>query len=150
MSVSVASLQQIVEALADQITAGVAAQDLGGEALQVWPFLVINPTPPCVDIYPADPFSDQQAYGPTRERDAWFTVRARVTPADADASQQLLLQLMDWRSDTSVAAAMLTDPTLGGLVNDLLPTGPTGVILYTPIGNEGPLVGCEWRTRVLV
>lgn len=150
MSVSVATLEQIVQALADAITDGVAARDLGGEALQVWPFLVLNPTPPCVDIYPADPFSEQQAYGPARERDAWFTVRARVAPADVDASQQLLLQLMDWRSDTSVAAAILTDPTLGGLVEDTLPTGPTGIIVYTPIGGEGYLVGCEWRTRVLV
>jgi hypothetical protein len=57
---------------------------------------------------------------------------------------------MDWRSDTSVAAAILTDPTLGGIVEDVLPTGPTGIIVYTPIGGEGYLVGCEWRTRVLV
>jgi hypothetical protein len=150
VSVSVATLEQIVQALADAITDGVAAQDLAGEALQVWPFLILNPTPPCVDIYPADPFSEQQAYGPLKERDAWFTVRARVVPADFDASQQLLLQLMDWRSDTSVAAAILTDPTLGGIVEDVLPTGPTGIIVYTPIQNEGYLVGCEWRTRVLV
>ena len=58
-TVTVASLVEIVNALADQITDQVAAQDLGGEALQVWPFLVLSPTPPCVDIYPADPFSEQ-------------------------------------------------------------------------------------------
>ena len=150
MSVAVASLQEIVEALADQITDGVAAADLGGEALQVWPLLVLNPTPPCVDVYPADPFSEQQAYGPIDQRDVWFTVRARVTPSDVDAAQQLLLQLMDPRSDTSVAAAILADRTLGGRVSDLIPTGPTGVIVYTPIGNEGYLVGCEWRTRILL
>ncbi len=150
MSVAVASLQEIVEALADQITDGVAAQDLAGEALQVWPYLLLNPTPPCVDVYPADPFSEQNSMGPLHEREFWFTVRARVTPADVDAAQQLLYQLMDPRSDTSVAAAILSDPTLGGRVGDVLPDGPTGIIVYTPIGNEGYLVGCEWRTRILL
>ena len=146
----VASLVEIVEALADQITDNVAAQDLGGEALQVWPFLVLNPTPPCVDIYPADPFSEQTEYGPTGSRDVWFTVRARVAPTDVDAAQQLLLQLMDPRSDTSVFAALISDRSLGGRVSDLLPAGPSGIIVYSPIGNEGYLVGCEWRTRVLL
>ena len=56
MTTMVASLVEIVNALADQITDHVAAADLGGEALQVWPFLILEPTPPCVDIYPADPF----------------------------------------------------------------------------------------------
>lgn len=150
MAVVVATLQEIVEALADQITDGVAAADLAGEALQVWPFLVLNPTPPSVDIYPADPFSEQIAYGPTQERDVWFTVRARVVPTDVDASQQLLLQLMDPRSDTSVFAAIISDRTLGGRVSDLLPAGPSGLIVYTPFGSEGHLVGCEWRTRILL
>lgn len=150
--VAVASLVEIVEALADQITAQVAGQDLGGEALQVWPFLVINPTPPCIDIYPADPFSEQTEYGPVSERtrDVWFTIRARVVPADVDAAQQLLLQLMDPRADTSVAAAVYADPTLGGLVSVAAPTGPTGIIVYSPLQNEGYLVGCEWRTRVML
>jgi hypothetical protein len=150
VSVQVASLVEIVEALADQINAEVAAQDLAGEALQVWPYLVLNPTPPCVDIYPADPFSEQNSYGPLDERDVWFTVRARVAPADVDASQQLLYQLMDSRADTSVMAAILADRTLGGRISDLSPAGPTGIIVYTPIQNEGYLVGCEWRTRVIL
>lgn len=150
MSVRVATLQEIVEALADQITLNVAAGHLGGEALQVWPFLVLNPTPPCIDIYPADPFSEQTEMGPVDSRDVTFTVRARVTPIDVDATQQLLLQLMDPRSDTSVLGAILADETLGGIVSDLTVTGMTGIIVYTPIGSEGYLVGCEWRTRILL
>ena len=128
-----------MEALADQITDNVAASDLGGEALQVWPFLVLNPTPPCVDVYPADPFSEQTEFGALADHsdDIWFTVRARVTPADVDASQQLLLQLMDKRSDTSVKAAILTDRTLGGRVADILVGGPTGIIVYSPVGRRG-------------
>jgi len=149
-AVAGASLVEIVNALADQITDEVASADLAGEALQVWPFLVLSPTPPCVDIYPADPFSEQLDYGPRTERDIWFTVRARVSPTDIDASQQLLLQLMDPRSSTSVFAALIADRSLGGRVSDLLPSGPTGVIVYTPVGGEGYLIGCEWRTRIIL
>jgi hypothetical protein len=148
MAVSVATLQEIVEALADQITDQVAAQDLGGEALQVWPLLVISPTPPCVDIYPADPFSDQQAYGPLTSRNFYLTVRARVKPVDVDASQQMLLQLMDPLAATSVHAAIISDETLGGLVGEVSAEGPSGVIVYSPLGSEGYLVGCEWRATV--
>ena len=100
----------------------VAAADLAGEKrFQVWPFLVLNPTPPpCIDVYPADPFSTAIAYGAVRERDVFFTVRARVVPADIDATFQLLYQLMDPRADTSVLAAIASDPTLWlGLVQDL-------------------------------
>jgi hypothetical protein len=152
MATVVASLVEIVEALADQITDNVATADLGGEALQVWPFLVLNPTPPCIDIYPADPFSTALAFGVVRERDVFFTVRARVAPADVDATFTLLYQLMDPRADTSVLAAIASDRTLGGLVQELGfpdPT-PTGIIAYSPIQNEGYLVGCEWRTRILL
>ncbi len=148
--VPVATLAEIVQALADQITDNVAAGDLGGEALQVWPYLLLNPTPPCIDIYPADPFSEQNAMGPTVARDLWFTVRLRVTPADVDMAFELLYQLIDPRVSTSVAAAILSDRTLGGLVGDVLPDGPSGTIVYTPIGNEGYLVGHEWRTRVIL
>jgi hypothetical protein len=83
-------------------------------------------------------------------RKIWFTVRARVKPVDIDASQQMLLQLMDPRADTSVAAAILADETLGGRVAYANPEGPSGVIVYTPLGNEGYLIGCEWRTRILL
>jgi hypothetical protein len=147
-TVATASLVEIVNGLADQITDQVAAQDLGGEALQVWPYLVISPTPPCVDIYPADPFSEQTDYGPLRNRDFHLTVRARVKPVDVDASQQMLLQLMDPLAATSVHAAIISDDTIGGLVQEVSAEGPTGVIVYSPIGGEGYLVGCEWRTTV--
>jgi hypothetical protein len=101
-----------------------------------------------VDIYPADPFSEQMDFGTLRSRDFLFTVRARVNPVDIDATQQLLLQLMDPLQDTSVHAAIHSDRTLGGLVDDVSAIGPTGVIVYSPVGGEGYLVGCEWRTRV--
>jgi hypothetical protein len=143
-------LLEIVQALADQITDHVASQDLGGEALQVWPAWVVSPTPPCIDIYAATPFSDQLAYGPTRQRDVRFTVRARVKPVDFDASQEQLLQLMDSRAPTSVLAAIYADRTLGGLVSDVTVTEMTGVVPYTPLANEGTLIGCEWQTRILL
>lgn len=149
MSVTVITLGDIVDGLADQITDAVTATDLGGEALQVWPLLIMNPTPPCIDIYPADPFSDQIAYGPDRNRENFFIVRARVDPVDTDSAQQLLLQLMDDQADTCVAAAVRSDRTIGGLVQDVSVQGPTGITVYSPTGSEGYLIGCEWRTRIV-
>jgi hypothetical protein len=147
MSVTVASLLDIVNAIADQITDAVTAADLGGEALQVWPLRVLEPTPPCIDIYPATPFSDQIAYGPNQNRENRFTVRARVAPTDTDSSQELLLQLMDDRADTSVAAAIRGDRTLGGLVQNISVDGPE-YGEYAPTGPGGYLIGAEWLARV--
>jgi hypothetical protein len=148
-AVEVVSLQEIVEALADQISDNVAAQDLGGEALQVWPYMVLSPTPPCVDMYPGDPFLERDAMGPQWK--VWFTVRARAKPVDFDASQQMLLQLIDPRAATSIQAAILADETLGGRVQYANPTGPSGVQPYPPLmANEGYLVGCDWRVEILL
>jgi hypothetical protein len=143
MAVTVVTLQNIVEGIADQITDALTMPEV-----QVWPFLVLHPSPPTVDIFPADPFSDQIAYGPNLNRENWFTVRARIDPVDPDGAQQLLLALMDDQADTSVAAAIRSDKTLGGLVQHVSVEGPTGFTVYSPFRDESTLIGCEWRTRV--
>ena len=55
-----ASLEEIMDALAAQLDTTLTAVI---PDLQVDGKLVPNPTPPCIDIYPGDPFFEPIAYG---------------------------------------------------------------------------------------
>jgi hypothetical protein len=139
-SLAVASLVEIVEGIA----AALEPLTMGTPDLQVWPFLNINPTPPSLDVYPGDPFGNGINDGLL-----YFTVRARVSTADAEAGQRLLLELLE--PGEGVEAALTSDQTLGGLVQTLsiTPEGVSGIRQYladTPTG--GSLLGCEWRVQV--
>ena len=116
--------------------------------LQLYPYLNINPTPPSIDIYPGDPFQQGLGFGP--DRSLFFTVRARVSTADQEGGQQLLLELLE--PDAGVEDALVADQTLGGVVSSLavVADGVSGIRQYitdTPTG--GSLLGCEWRVQVL-
>jgi hypothetical protein len=146
--VSDASLVEIMDALAGSVETFLGSAVPG---IQVEGRLVFNPTPPCIDVYPADPFQEQAAFGIT-SREALFTVRARVTTADHEAGQELLLDFMDPRGSASLVAAIASDPTLAGTVDDLTVEGPSGFIVYQDASgaNAGGLLGAEWRTRVIL
>ena len=145
-----ASLVEIVEALADALE----AVRLEIEDVQIHPYYLLNPTPPAIDIYPGDPFQQGAAFG-TSGNDCFFTVRARAATADSDAGQGLLLQLLDINGPASVEAALVSDQTLGGLVDSLAvgEAGTPGVTGYREYVEDtavnGRLLGCEWRVRVL-
>jgi hypothetical protein len=140
MPVAVSSLVEIVEGLATALE----PLTVGTPDLQVYPYLNINPTPPSIDVYPGDPFGNGINDGLI-----YFTVRARVSTADAEDGQRLLLELLE--PGSGVEAALTTDQTLGGLVQTLsiVPEGVSGIRQYladTPTG--GSLLGCEWRLQV--
>ena len=59
----------------------------------MYPFLNQNPTPPSIDIYPADPF--QTGSGFEDDTEVFFTIRARTTTADQEAGQKALLRMLD-------------------------------------------------------
>ena len=120
--------------------------------LQLYPYLNINPTPPSIDVYPGDPFQEWLGFDKTgqRERKLFFTVRARVSTADQEDGQKLLLEFLD--PNGGVEDALATDHTLGGAVSDcgVVEEGVTGIRQYvtdTPTGQS--LLGCEWRVQVL-
>lgn len=145
---SEASLIEVMDALAAQVEEALGTAVPG---IQVEGRLVFNPTPPCIDVYPADPFQEQAAFGLT-SREATFTVRARVSTADQEAGQELLLDLMDVRGTASLLAAIEGDRTLGGTVDHLTVDGPSGFIVYQDASgpSAGSLLGAEWRTRVIL
>lgn len=145
--VAVPTLGAVMGAIADQIDS-----ELGQvvEGLQVDPLLVYNPTPPCVDVYPADPFLEQTAFG-TESREPTFVVRARVSTADQQSGQALLLDLLDPRGPASMVAVLEGDPTFDGTVGTShVVDGPSGFIVYQDLGGGGALLGAEWRLRVIL
>jgi hypothetical protein len=107
-----------------------------------------NPTPPAVDVYPADPFQEPDSFGPLN-RQAIFIVRARVTDLDTDSGQTLLLELMDPDSPKSVTAALAADGSFDGTCQDSAVEGPSFWGEYADPSGE-TLLGCQWRLRTIL
>lgn len=142
------SLLNVTEELASTLEAAFAA--VTDISIQVSPRRLFNPTPPSLDIYPADPFrsTDEAGYGDVSGA-LLFTVRARVHTADTDAGQDLLLAMMDDQDALCVAQAILDEPTLNGYAQDVDVDGPTGHRMYVDPGGDGAYLGVEWTVRVI-
>jgi hypothetical protein len=118
--------------------------------LQVTSQLNDNPTPPAIDLYPAEPFQDQTDYGPLIRAALWI-VRVRVTKADQDSGQTLLLQMMDPTAAVSVTSALTSNPGFGGACQDSTVEGPLNWGTYADPGGQGnELMGCQWRLRTIL
>lgn len=145
-------LPELLDAMADTLLAVVGPAVSPEVEVQVVGRRNFNPTPPSIDIYPGDPFRDltdgtagfQEVGGALL-----LTVRARVTTVDNTAGQELLLRFMDDEDDISVAGTLMEDQTLGGLASSVSVDGNSGYISYLDPGQDGALLGCEWRVRVL-
>lgn len=142
-----------MQAMADQLneelsigTAGTASPLIND--LQITGLMNINPTPPSIDVYPADPFQEGLTFGKANN-ELSLTVRARVMTDDHDAGQKLLLSMMDPQATTSVARAITSDRTLGSKVQGLGVAGPSGFGIYLDAGGEGNYLGCTWTVRVM-
>lgn len=138
-----------MSALADQIgntLCGTASPLI--DELQATGYMNIDPTPPSIDVYPADPSQEALTFG-RQNNEFSFTVRARVTTADHEAGQKLLLSMMDPSSTTSVARAIKSDQTLGNKVSALAVAGPTGFGIFSDRHGEGSYLGCTWTVRVM-
>ncbi len=124
-----------------------AGQDLG---VQVEPRLVLNPSPPCIDIYPGDPPRDDDTAGFRDIAGALIlTVRARVDTADHVAGQDLLIAFMDDEDELNVALPLLNNYTLNGLANGVAVEPPTGFGLYPDVSGQQSWLGCQWRVMIL-
>ena len=143
-----ATLAQIMDELAVVIREAVAAvTDID---VQVDPRGFRAPSTPCIDMYPADPSDDQQyaAFGDLAGGEL-ITVRARVSTADAEAGEDLLLAFMDDEDPLSIWAALEEDPTLNGLANDVNVLNRSGYRDFPDLGGEGSFLGCLWTVVVL-
>jgi hypothetical protein len=147
-----APLADLLDELAGVILAVVGPQVTETE-VQVTGRRNFNPTPPSIDIYPADPFRDTLNSTAGFQEDAGeliLTVRARVTTVDNIAGQDLLLRFMDEEDPIGVAAVLQEDQTLNGLASTVIVDGNSGYLQYLEGGVDGgALLGCEWRVRVI-
>lgn len=137
--------------MADQIRSAMDAATAGSDLrVQVEPLRVFTPTPPTIDIFPADDFRGVEGAsmgmisGLLR-----FTVRARIDTGDVDASQEILLDMLDDENALSIAAALMDDNTLGGLADDLSIESQSGHRMFTDTTESGAYLGVELSVIVL-
>jgi hypothetical protein len=137
------TLLDVQTALADQIR-----DELADDTIQVANMLVWNPTPPAIDIYPAETFQAQERFGIGNDT-VFLSVRARVNTPDHDGAQELLLSLMDPKAATSLQQAILADDTLGGAVSQaMVEDGPSNYGIFPDPGGQGAYLGCTWTVRI--
>lgn len=144
-----ATVLEVAEGLADALTS-VSPEFL----VDVIPRMVFGPGVPTIDIYPATPAEADLSFSQV-SRTHWFTIRARVATSDGQGAQEFLLALRNAEGPSSVRAALLADPTFGGIADDLLfdVNTPSGYYLVEDAGgSSGTLryLAEDWRVGVLV
>lgn len=136
----------LLRQICDELAATISDQGFA-KVEQVRGRLNLDPTPLSIDIYPADPMTDDRPRGFGPPFGAYvLTVRARVGGADHEAAQDALLDLMDWHD--GLANVLEDDQTLNGLASSVSVAGPTGLRPYRGKGDE-ILMGCEWSVNVI-
>lgn len=151
-----ATPEEIGQAIADRIITELGAGTAGTadpliENLQVHGMMNLTPTPPSVDVYPdPDAFQEPLTFGRGNQI-FYFHVRARVTWADPNGGQSLLLSMMDPNGPRSMLMAITEDRTLGGKVGKAsVVEGPSGYGEFPgSTDGSGRLVGCVWRVQVV-
>ena len=126
------------------IRAGLAANIAVITGIQVSPYTLANPTPPCVEIVPADVEYDR-TFGDGVDK-LNITVRVFVGMANEISAQKRLDEYLASSGAKSIKAAIEASPALGGACDDLQVTTATGYRVY---GAEGRLLGAEWNVEVL-
>jgi hypothetical protein len=134
------TLAAVMELLTETLETAFSGSD---PKIEVTPGMNFNPTPPAIDIYPADPFRTTEEAGYGEVSGALnFIIRARVTTAEFDGAQDLLLRLMDDEDDLCLADALLD-------AMDVEVDGPSGFTQYIDSGRAGAWLGVQWTVKVL-
>lgn len=130
-----------MDGLADQIRDTLAA--VTDIKIEVEPRAFKAQTVPAVDMYVTglnaldqDVASFQDTVG------GWpITIRARVSPADVYAGEDLLLALIDDEDDLSIIGALADDRTVGGLTDTLMWGTWSGYTDFPDPSGEGSFLG---------
>lgn len=131
-------LTQIRQGLADALSASL------GEAFQISPWLLSNPTPPSVQIAPLE-IAYHQAMG---NGHATWTFRVRVLlPLSTDiGAQQTMDELLGVTGTSLIKEALEAEPTLGGACDDLIVRGADNYQTY--VSDNGEMLGADWAVEV--
>lgn len=135
-------LREILDEMATVVRTAVSTLTF---PIQVERGMVLNPTPPTIDVYVTDPARDLRSGGFGDIAGGYqVTVRARVHTADNDAAQDLLISFMDDTDDLCLPLAVLEDPTLNGVAVSVNLISASGHRAYeTPDGLNAHL-GCQF------
>ena len=137
-----------MDALATQIRGYMA--DTTDVAVQVEGRMILSPTPPSIDIYPADTARDPDSASFADLNGGYLlTVRARVNTADAVAGQNLLLAFMDDADNLCLAEAIEEDQTLDHYAASVSVQAQTGFVVFPEPSGEGAWLGAQWTTLVI-
>ena len=131
--------------LVTDIREGIAANLVAVKGLQVSAYMLSRPTPPSAHVIPAE-----VSYDETMRRgmdDYILTVQVFVAYVADVAAQQRLDGFLASSGATSVKAAIESDRTLGGKVDDLRVTGASGYQVFTL--DTAQYLGVEFRIEVL-
>lgn len=142
MGASLSWLNDISDGIADQLAAAFASvTDITIGVSSHW---YEDPTLPAVDMYhTGDNGLAPELTGGFGDRLAFecFNIRVRVSPADTDAGQRLLYDLVDADDSLSIIAALDTDPTVGGLATTLTWGDWLGMSNFPDINSDGTFIG---------
>lgn len=135
-------LRDILDEMVSQVSSGLSA--LPWE-VQVARGMLLNPTPPAVDIYVTDPARDftTAAFGDVAGA-YQITVRARVETADNDAGQDLLISFMDDTDEFCIPLTVLSDPTLNGKAASTNLVAVSGHRAYELPDGINAHLGAQW------
>ena len=117
-------------------------------------YVLANPTPPSLAVFPAGTEYDKAmaAYSAMGVRSGTdmlaFTIRAFVGTLTDQGAQVLLDRMLEPSGGISIKEAVELDGTLGGLVDDCSITSVSGYTQYQT-ENSGVLLGAEWTVQVL-
>lgn len=129
-----------------QIREGLAANLASIPNLQQSAYMLSNPTPPSAEVVPGEVVYDQAF---VRGHDVWMMkVRVMAGAVTDRGCQARLDRFLAPSGPDSVKAALESDPTLGGTVDDLHVQRSSG---YQLMGRDGggPVLSAEWDVEVL-
>jgi len=138
-----ADITDIREAIAENL-ASISVPEWGDFQISAW--MLAQPTPPCIHVFPAGTDYDltMQRGGDTLH----FTVQAFVPFGPDQGMQRNLDKFIATSGATSVKAALQSDPSLGGIVDDLIVRSCSGYRQYVFEGRP-PCLGAEWAVDVI-
>lgn len=135
-----------------QLRTGLVANLASLTGITVSPYMLANPTPPTIHLYPGGPAGDiDYDLANARGLDKWpFTVQAFVSVTIDLSAQANLDAFLAPTGATSIKQLLEADQTLGGVagVQAVNVVTASGYRIFVPEGRP-PVLGAEWRVEVL-
>ena len=140
-------LDEMLDVIEAANTSGAGKLDV-----QVQRRFVLQPTPPCIDIYPGDPLRDDSVgvFDDELGNPGYFiTVRTRIGSNDYDATYDWLLETMDDESDLCLPL-LFVDSTLNGHAMSVDVRDSSGLRAYeNPQRPDTAFLGWQFTAMVM-